>query len=71
VACIAPATHFVTHTYYGTNIVDIPYNWDGKELESNEKNGITRHILLVRHGQYDESHKEEDDHKRVLTSLGR
>jgi serine/threonine-protein phosphatase PGAM5 len=26
---------------------------------------------LVRHGQYDESHKEEDDHKRVLTSLGR
>ncbi|EGB10342.1 hypothetical protein AURANDRAFT_5074, partial [Aureococcus anophagefferens] len=29
----------------------------------------TRHIILVRHGQYDESSK--DDERRVLTGLGR
>jgi len=28
-----------------------------------------RHIILVRHGQYDETHKE--DEKRILTPLGR
>jgi Fructose-2,6-bisphosphatase len=33
------------------------------------KHGITRHIILIRHGQYDERHP--DDHKRVLTPLGR
>jgi len=57
-------------------------NWDGRVLESMgskeadrdrdrliRKNGITRHIILVRHGQYDETHKE--DEKRILTPLGR
>lgn len=29
----------------------------------------TRHIILIRHGQYDETHKE--DELRTLTSLGR
>lgn len=33
------------------------------------KHGVTRHIILIRHGQYDERHP--DDHKRVLTPLGR
>ena len=57
-------------------------NWDGRELVSTgdkeedkqrardiRKKGVTRHIVLVRHGQYDETHKE--DEKRVLTPLGR
>ena len=57
-------------------------NWDGKkpELSGDEaqdkatvrkirKEGVTRHIILVRHGQYDETHKE--DEKRLLTPLGR
>ena len=57
-------------------------NWDGLRptLTGNEKEdrdrmrrlrkeGVTRHIILVRHGQYDESHKE--DEKRLLTPLGR
>lgn len=57
-------------------------NWDGRDIESTgskeadrdrqrlvRKNGITRHIILVRHGQYDETHKE--DEKRILTPLGR
>ena len=30
---------------------------------------MTRHIILVRHGQYDETHRE--DEKRILTGLGR
>lgn len=33
------------------------------------KEGVTRHIILVRHGQYDETEKEDD--KRILTELGR
>eukprot|EP00546_Thalassionema_frauenfeldii_P010474 CAMPEP_0178915210 /NCGR_PEP_ID=MMETSP0786-20121207/11891_1 /TAXON_ID=186022 /ORGANISM="Thalassionema frauenfeldii, Strain CCMP 1798" /LENGTH=335 /DNA_ID=CAMNT_0020588277 /DNA_START=72 /DNA_END=1076 /DNA_ORIENTATION=+ len=33
------------------------------------KEGVTRHIILVRHGQYDES--SSDDEKRILTKLGR
>mmetsp|Transcript_27488 Transcript_27488/g.56493 ORF Transcript_27488/g.56493 Transcript_27488/m.56493 type:complete len:481 (-) Transcript_27488:109-1551(-) len=33
------------------------------------ENGVTRHLILVRHGQYDETHKE--DSKRILTPLGR
>lgn len=33
------------------------------------KHGITRHIILIRHGQYDETYPE--DEKRVLTPLGR
>lgn len=47
-------------------------NWDGHESSSNPlENGITRHIILIRHGQYDETHDEENDAKRVLTPLGR
>eukprot|EP00562_Extubocellulus_spinifer_P016317 CAMPEP_0178560004 /NCGR_PEP_ID=MMETSP0697-20121206/11263_1 /TAXON_ID=265572 /ORGANISM="Extubocellulus spinifer, Strain CCMP396" /LENGTH=434 /DNA_ID=CAMNT_0020193247 /DNA_START=224 /DNA_END=1529 /DNA_ORIENTATION=- len=58
------------------------YNWDGRRLPPTgdadadkerdraiRKNGVTRHIILVRHGQYDETHKE--DEKRILTPLGR
>lgn len=33
------------------------------------KDGVTRHIILIRHGQYVET--EKDDEKRVLTELGR
>lgn len=57
-------------------------NWDGRhpiltdDKKKNEeqaryvrKHGVTRHIILVRHGQYDETYKE--DEKRVLTALGR
>lgn len=57
-------------------------NWDGREPSSTgdkdydrekmrriRKNGITRHVILIRHGQYDESYKE--DEKRVLTPLGK
>lgn len=33
------------------------------------KHGVTRHIILIRHGQYDEQHRE--DEKRILTPLGR
>ncbi|GAX20193.1 serine/threonine-protein phosphatase PGAM5 [Fistulifera solaris] len=52
-------------------------DWDHKhndDLSSEEKRnlrvrGVTRHIILVRHGQYDESYR--DDEKRVLTPLGR
>lgn len=57
------------------------YNWDGKEtpatsLEGHRQGlhktvtGKTRHIILVRHGQYDESHKD-DDQLQKLTPLGR
>ncbi len=57
-------------------------DWDGRNPESTgdiekdrankrfiRKHGVTRHIILVRHGQYDESCKE--DEKRILTPLGR
>lgn len=57
-------------------------NWDGKKPASSgdknkdyermryiRENGVTRHIILIRHGQYDETHKE--DEKRLLTPLGR
>ena len=56
----------------------VPYpewdgNWDGRlHLRQKSKDGPpapTRHIILVRHGQYDESSK--DDERRVLTGLGR
>jgi phosphohistidine phosphatase SixA len=57
-------------------------NWDlrepivttGNEDEQKQrnrqirKNGTTRHIILIRHGQYDETSK--DDTKRTLTPLG-
>ena len=45
-------------------------NWDGNELPATgdkeqdrnrmrhiRKTGVTRHIILIRHGQYDETHK--------------
>lgn len=57
-------------------------NWDGRKVETSgdpqddkvnlrriRKDGVTRHIILVRHGQYDETFK--DDEKRILTKLGR
>lgn len=51
----------------------VPYpawdnNWDGKEQDT-KKDGVTKHYILIRHGQYDETHKE--DKKRKLTALGR
>lgn len=56
------------------------YNWDGNEtpetsLEAAKQGrgqavkGKTRHVILVRHGQYDES--SEKDEERILTPLGR
>jgi len=51
-------------------------NWDGKlkerlSIPSKElrKKGKTRHVIFIRHGQYDETYPE--DEKRVLTPLGR
>lgn len=57
-------------------------NWDGREPEPTgdkdqdrqrtrqiRKEGVTRHIILIRHGQYDE--KDREDEKRVLTPVGR
>lgn len=57
-------------------------NWDGLEPNISTGNrevdrkiarkirntGTTRHIILIRHGQYDETYK--DDTKRTLTPLG-
>jgi len=60
------------------------YNWDGKMadhwstptvlstsdgLRNASRTGTTRHLILVRHGQYHEDPLE--DHKRSLTPLGR
>ena len=59
------------------------YNWDHRETKATTQEalsgqsqfakskslGKTRHILLVRHGQYDERYKE--DRRRKLTPLGR
>lgn len=56
------------------------YDWDGRETEETSLEGVrkgrhkrvqgkTRHLILVRHGQYDETHKEDD--LRKLTPLGR
>lgn len=50
-------------------------DWDGKRpLDDSShsqirREGVTRHIILIRHGQYDETHRE--DAKRILTPLGR
>lgn len=49
------------------------YDWDGRldtTISTRElrKRGVTRHIILVRHGQYDENHRQ--DEARVLTPLG-
>jgi serine/threonine-protein phosphatase PGAM5 len=41
------------------------YNWDNKKSSGN----VIRHLLFIRHGQYDETSK--DDKKRILTPLGR
>jgi len=53
----------------------VPYgqwdpNWDGvvRDRGLRKQRLPTRHILLIRHGQYDESHKE--DALRRLTDLG-
>jgi len=57
------------------------YNWDGKVIKgitdleghlsgkARKRKGKTRHVILVRHGQYDETFPE--DEKRKLTALGR
>lgn len=42
-------------------------NWDFRSSE--EKTNVVRHIVLVRHGQYDE--KGKGDAAKVLTELGR
>ena len=56
----------------------VPYpewdgNWDGRlHLRQKSKDGPpapTRHIILVRHGQYQE--RKLDDEERILTPLGR
>jgi serine/threonine-protein phosphatase PGAM5 len=57
-------------------------NWDGlqppstgnddadrRRMRQVRKEGVTRHVILIRHGQYDE--REKDDDKRILTELGR
>jgi hypothetical protein len=61
------------------------YNWDGRQtpftspeflmhgsdaFAASKTHGTTRHILLIRHGQYDES-ASHDDHQQRLTPLGR
>jgi serine/threonine-protein phosphatase PGAM5 len=54
------------------------YNWDGRAARTQkdqdglaEQTGTStiRHILLIRHGQYEQGHAS--DHERVLTPLGR
>jgi Histidine phosphatase superfamily (branch 1) len=59
------------------------HNWDGRMtssttpqalstaqgLRESKRRGTTRHIILIRHGQYDET--SNDDEKRQLTPLGR
>ena len=49
-------------------------NWDFRQKSPSDESNfapsdVTRHIILIRHGQYDES--SHDDAKRVLTPLGR
>lgn len=51
-------------------------DWDGNQESRSKtsykelrKEGVTRHVILIRHGQYDETSKE--DEKRKLTELGR
>jgi len=52
-------------------------NWDERDPENNDyqekncklyQNSVTRHIILIRHGQYHQSH---DPEKRILTVLGK
>lgn len=42
---------------------------DHRRMRQIRKQGVTRHIILVRHGQYDEGPKE--DAQRKLTDMGR
>lgn len=58
---------FVPPAPYGSWFRD----WDGRQPEEGAKVklGPARHIILVRHGQYDETHKA--DETRKLTPLGR
>jgi serine/threonine-protein phosphatase PGAM5 len=42
---------------------------DRRRMRKVRKEGVTRHIILVRHGQYDETPK--DDAQRTLTGMGR
>jgi serine/threonine-protein phosphatase PGAM5 len=42
---------------------------DRRKMRKLRKEGVTRHVILVRHGQYDET--EQDDAKRILTETGR
>lgn len=44
-------------------------NEDRRRMRQVRKEGVTRHIILIRHGQYDEESKEDD--QRKLTPLGR
>jgi serine/threonine-protein phosphatase PGAM5 len=57
-----------------TPVVPYPawdHNWDGSQVKTNSEHPATktRHILLVRHGQYEQGFPE--DSKRILTPLGR
>lgn len=53
------------------------YNWDRRNPESGKEEGegvppkptATRHLILIRHGQYEHWHSEQE--KKVLTELGR
>ena len=58
----------------------VPYpgwdvDWDGRKPEPRVEGepkpvaGPSRHLILIRHGQYDETYR--DDAKRILTPLGR
>jgi serine/threonine-protein phosphatase PGAM5 len=42
---------------------------DRERMRRLRKEGVTRHIILIRHGQYDE--RDKDDAKRLLTEIGR
>ncbi|KAL7543002.1 hypothetical protein ACHAXR_012888, partial [Thalassiosira sp. AJA248-18] len=46
-----------------------PQEDDDGEERYIRKNGVTRHVILIRHGQYHETFKE--DSKRLLTPLGK
>lgn len=65
---------------YGSGKHKWNYNWDHRAPASKEKNDTdgekeeknsvaTRHLILIRHGQYEQHHKDSDMKK--LTELGR
>ena len=65
---------------YGSGKYKWNYNWDHRAPASSEKNDTdgekeekksvaTRHLILIRHGQYEQHHKDSDMKK--LTELGR